>query len=105
MLGCIAQLHSERNKRWVKIQPFIFKEIEKKNNWNLKFCFFAFFLVQEKYVICTIDNNGSLGNTKNMNLPGIVTDLPAMTEKDLSDIKFGVEKKIDIIAASFIRKV
>ena len=57
-----------------------------------------------KRVYCKIDNTGSLGNTKNMNLPNAKVLLPALTEKDYADITFGVSKQIDMIAASFIRK-
>lgn len=57
-----------------------------------------------KRVLCTVDNSGTLGNTKNMNLPNAKVDLPALTEKDRADIAFGVQKNVDIIAASFIRK-
>jgi pyruvate kinase len=57
-----------------------------------------------KRVTCRIENTGMLGNTKNMNLPNAKVSLPALTEKDLEDIKFGVSKDIDMIAASFIRK-
>lgn len=32
-------------------------------------------------VVCRVNNSGSLGNTKNMNLPGAKTNLPALTEK------------------------
>jgi pyruvate kinase len=55
-------------------------------------------------VICEVENDGFLGETKGVNLPGIVVDLPAITEKDAADIAFGVEMKVDFIAASFIRK-
>jgi pyruvate kinase len=56
-------------------------------------------------VHCQADNSGDLGEIKNMNLPGKVkVDLPAVTEKDKQDIEFGIVQKIDLIAASFIRK-
>merc|ERR1719503_424032 len=40
-----------------------------------------------------------------MNLPGVVVDLPTLTEKDINDIQnFGVKHGVDFIAASFVRK-
>ena len=40
-----------------------------------------------------------------MNLPGIIVDLPTITQKDEDDlINFGLKKGVDMIAASFIRK-
>ncbi len=40
-----------------------------------------------------------------MNLPGVVVDLPTLTEKDIDDIvNWGIKNEIDFIAASFVRK-
>ena len=37
-------------------------------------------------------------------MPGVKLNLPALTEKDIADLMFGIESKVDIVAASFIRK-
>lgn len=56
-------------------------------------------------VTCRVENNCSIGERKNMNLPGVVVDLPTFTEKDVNDIvNFGIKNKVDFIAASFVRK-
>ncbi len=53
---------------------------------------------------CIVRNSGEVADHKNANLPGIVTDLPSLTEQDEDDLKFGIENDVDIVAASFIRK-
>jgi pyruvate kinase len=56
-------------------------------------------------VTCRIENDATIGERKNMNLPGVKVDLPTFTEKDVQDIvEFGIAKKVDFIAASFVRK-
>ena len=67
---------------------------------------FVFYLqCKETSVIAKILNNASLGDKKNMNLPGAVVDLPTLTEKDIDDlVNFGVKHGVDFIAASFVRK-
>uniref|UniRef100_A0A6U3Z1Y0 Pyruvate kinase n=1 Tax=Ditylum brightwellii TaxID=49249 RepID=A0A6U3Z1Y0_9STRA len=54
-------------------------------------------------VVCTIDNTGDLRSRAGVNLPGAETDLPAMSDKDKVDIKYGMTKDVDYIAASFIQ--
>ncbi|HYE81484.1 MAG TPA: pyruvate kinase [Clostridia bacterium] len=55
-------------------------------------------------VICEVVNGGTLGDRKNVNIPGATSKLPAITEKDIADLVFGIENEVDFVAASFIRK-
>jgi pyruvate kinase len=55
-------------------------------------------------VLCLVNNTGDLGENKGINLPGTSVQLPALSEKDKGDLKFGCEQNVDFIAASFIRK-
>ncbi|KAG6397228.1 hypothetical protein SASPL_143394 [Salvia splendens] len=56
-------------------------------------------------VRCRCENTAMLGERKNVNLPGVIVDLPTLTDKDKEDImKWGVPNKIDMIALSFVRK-
>jgi pyruvate kinase len=55
-------------------------------------------------ITCVIRNGGTIGSRKNVNVPGIRTALPGMTEKDRADIIFGIGQEIDYIAASFVRR-
>jgi len=59
----------------------------------------------EGEVVCRIENSCSIGERKNMNLPGVIVDLPTLTEKDIDDIvNWGIKNNVDFIAASFVRK-
>ena len=52
---------------------------------------------------CT--NTATIGERKNCNLPGVVVDLPTITEKDTDDLlSWGVANQVDFVAASFVRK-
>jgi len=61
--------------------------------------------IKSTSVIAKILNNASIGDKKNMNLPGAIVDLPTLTDKDKDDLKnWGVKHGVDFIAASFVRK-
>ena len=57
----------------------------------------------ETEIVCSVVNGGELGEKKGVNVPNVAIRLPAITEKDKDDIRFGVEQDIDFIAASFVR--
>lgn len=54
-------------------------------------------------VVVEIDNGGIIKSGKGVNIPNISLSLPAITETDIADIRFGCKHDIDLIAASFVR--
>jgi pyruvate kinase len=57
----------------------------------------------KEYLLCEILNEGKLGSRKSVNIPGVRINLPSLTEKDITNIKFSIENNIDFIAHSFVR--
>ena len=55
-------------------------------------------------LVVEVENGGMLGSRKGVNAPGVGINLPGITEKDASDIRFGLDHGINFIAASFVRK-
>jgi pyruvate kinase len=55
-------------------------------------------------VVCKIENGGMLSPRKGMNLPGMKLSTPSLTEKDFEDLNFLIDKPVDYIALSFVRK-
>ncbi|ANY74841.1 pyruvate kinase [Paenibacillus ihbetae] len=60
--------------------------------------------IQGTEIRCRVVNGGTIKSKKGVNVPGVAISLPGITEKDASDIVFGIEQGIDFIAASFVRK-
>ena len=60
--------------------------------------------IDNKDIVCTVMQGGKLTNRKSINIPNFIVNLPGITEKDIADIKYGIEAGFDYIAASFVRK-
>src|SRR5580658_901785 len=55
-------------------------------------------------VECEVLTEGKLGSRRHINLPGVKVSLPALTAKDIKDVKLGLELNVDFIALSFMRE-
>jgi pyruvate kinase len=55
-------------------------------------------------VECEVLTEGTLGSRRHINLPGVKVSLPALTSKDIKDVKLGLELGVDFIALSFVRE-
>jgi pyruvate kinase len=54
-------------------------------------------------VECEVLTEGKLGSRRHINLPGVKVSLPALTAKDIQDVRLGIELRMDFIALSFVR--
>jgi pyruvate kinase len=52
---------------------------------------------------CRVLNGGQLGEHKGINVPGVKLSAPSLTEKDRTDLRFGLEQQVDYVALSFVR--
>ena len=59
--------------------------------------------IVDKDIHCTVVHGGKLGSRKTMNLPGTIIRLPALSEKDIEDLKTACEHDYDFVAISFAR--
>lgn len=96
----------KQNPKEIPIHPF---EVIEAFNVGTKVLFDDGYIIAEvvekrgKEVIVEIKNAGVLKTGKGLNIPGIEIPLPALTESDIDDIKFGCKNDVDFVAASFIR--
>jgi len=49
-------------------------------------------------------HGGSLKEHKGINLPGVIVNIPSLTDKDRADLAFGVAQEVDYVAISFVRR-
>ena len=54
-------------------------------------------IINNTDIKCLVKNGGIIKNKKGINVPDVQINLPALTDKDVSDIKFGIEQEIDYI--------
>jgi len=54
-------------------------------------------------VITKVIQPGIVSNNKGINLPGVAVSLPALSEKDIADLRWGLKAGADFIALSFVR--
>lgn len=59
--------------------------------------------VEDNVLKCTVENDGTLGSRKTVNVPNVHIDLPSITEKDRNNIILAVQENVDFIAHSFVR--
>lgn len=60
--------------------------------------------IKNKDIVCKVLNSGGLGSRKTVNVPELRLNLPALSSKDVEDIKSGIKADFDYIAASFVRR-
>jgi pyruvate kinase len=60
--------------------------------------------VEGRQAECSVVRGGLLGERKGVSVPGRPLPMPALTEKDLEDLKLAVELQVDWVALSFVRQ-
>jgi pyruvate kinase len=59
--------------------------------------------IEDDDVVCTVTEGGPVSNNKGLSLPGMNVSVPALSEKDIEDLEFGLRLGIDMVALSFVR--
>ena len=59
--------------------------------------------VKKNDVITKVIQPGMVSNNKGINLPGVAVSVPALSEKDIADLRWGLNAGADFIALSFVR--
>ncbi len=56
------------------------------------------------HLLCEVMTGGALSDRKGVNVPDIVLDIPALTEKDRADLGFALEHGVDFVGLSFVQR-
>jgi pyruvate kinase len=59
--------------------------------------------VSAQDVTCQVENGGTLGEHKGINLPGVKLKIPSLTKKDVVDLAFALKQGVEYVALSFVR--
>lgn len=59
--------------------------------------------VEQNNIVCRVINGGTVSDHKGINIPDVNLSMPYLSEKDRSDILFGISQDVDFIAASFVQ--
>src|SRR3954464_10975711 len=54
-------------------------------------------------VLCLVVEGGEVSNNKGLSLPGVAVSVPALSEKDIEDLRFALHLSVDFVALSFVR--
>jgi pyruvate kinase len=54
-------------------------------------------------VHCTVVEGGMVSDHKGLNLPGVAVSVPALSDKDVADLRWGLRIGADLVALSFVR--
>lgn len=98
--------HERKADDEISIQPSIALDVLKIGNVILfddGYIISKVVEVNPSFISIEMQNEGTLKSQKGVNIPDVDLPLPAMTEQDISDIRFGCAQDVDYIAASFIR--
>ena len=59
--------------------------------------------VSKTDVVTRVIEGGTLSDNKGINLPGVAVSVPALSEKDVEDLRWALRQGVDMIALSFVR--
>jgi pyruvate kinase len=102
----LSKSHDESDGQHIALTPaFILDSLSKGTRLLIDNGYISAHVIEQTPdgVTIEIENQGVIHSLKGINVPNVQLNLPALTAKDVTDIRFGLENDIDIIAASFVR--
>jgi pyruvate kinase len=54
-------------------------------------------------VVCEVIEGGPVSDHKGLSLPGMSVSVPALSDKDITDLEFALQLRVDLVALSFVR--